>query len=76
MPDRKALEAELRELDERRERIERTLRGALDRQRFAGDPAVQASAQVDERTALRELDRLMTRTRAVEGQLLQQRGNT
>jgi predicted nucleic acid-binding Zn-ribbon protein len=76
MPDRKTLEAELRELDERREDIERTLRSALDRQRFADDPAVKETAQTDERTALRELDRLMTRTRAVEGQLLQQRGNT
>ncbi|KAA2241119.1 hypothetical protein [Salinarimonas soli] len=76
MPDRTTLEAELRDLDERRERIERVLRGALDRQRFAGDPQIVANAQADERNALRELDRLMTRSRAVEGQLLQQRGNT
>ncbi len=70
MPDRETLEVELRTLAERRERIEHGLRHARDRARYVTDPQVAAAAQAEEQAILRELDRLMTRTRAVEGQLL------
>jgi hypothetical protein len=75
MAERESLETELRDLDLRRECVERRLREALDRQRFAADAAAAEAAKADERTTLRELDRLMTRSRAVEGQLLQLLGD-
>lgn len=76
MPDRAALEEELRQLDERREVVERRLQAVLHRQRYVSDPTSLASAQAEERQALMELDRVMTRSRAVEGKLLQLSGNS
>ena len=76
MPDRRTLERELQDLDAARDDLERRLRGARDRQRFAGEPDARVQALADERAVMVELDRLMTRTRAVEGQLLRLSGNS
>lgn len=76
MPDRKTLETELQDLDVRREGLERRLRLALDRRRFASDADSRAQAEADEQALLRELDRVMTRTRAVEGQILRHSSNS
>ncbi len=76
MPDRKTLENELRDLETRRDGLEQRLRDARDRQRFSADPESRERALADEQGVMRELDRLMTRTRAVEGQLLRLAGNT
>ena len=66
-----SLRRELVELAERQQDLDRRIADALNRKRFSADPGTVAKAEEDERTLLTELDRLLTRTRAVEGQLLQ-----
>jgi hypothetical protein len=68
-----ALKQELGDLAEGRAKLDRKIADALNRKKFSKDPAEVARAEGDERTLLTELDRLLTRTRAVEGKLLQVR---
>lgn len=70
MPDRAKLREELAALDVRRQELDARIRDAVDRQRYGSDPAEIDAAKRDEQTSLVEMDRLMTRIRAVEGQLL------
>jgi hypothetical protein len=51
--------------------LDRQLADALHRIRHGSSPDLVEKAKQDERQLLTELDRLMTRMRAVEGQLLQ-----
>jgi beta-lactamase class A len=64
------LRQELRELDEKRTQLDRRIADAVNRQRFSPDRADAEKARDDERKHLAEMDRLMTRIRAVEGKLL------
>jgi hypothetical protein len=68
--DGSRLRQELQASHERMSRLNHLLRDAADRQRFGGDGAASRKAAEDERAYLAELDRLMTRIRAIEGQLL------
>ena len=70
MPDRMELEQELTMLDRRREALDGRIRDAVNRQRYCQDPGEIEQARVDESACMKELDRLMTRYRAVEGKLL------
>lgn len=74
MPDEAKLREELARLDARRRELDRQVRETLDRQRYATDPDDVAAAERDERASLLEMDRLMTRIRAVEGQLIVLKG--
>jgi hypothetical protein len=69
MRDSTDLTAELAELDARRLALDARLRDAVARSRYCPDQAVREAARREEAALLRELDRLMTRIRAVEGQL-------
>ncbi|WP_404293468.1 hypothetical protein ACD578_12600 [Microvirga sp. RSM25] len=51
--------------------LDRQLADALQRIRHGSSPDLIEKAKQDERHLLTELDRLMTRMRAIEGQLLQ-----
>ncbi|MBS7454684.1 hypothetical protein KHP60_20435 [Microvirga sp. 3-52] len=51
--------------------LDRQLADALQRIRHGSSPDLVEKAKQDERHLLTELDRLMTRMRAIEGQLLQ-----
>ncbi len=62
--------SELAELDARRIGLDHRLRQAEQRARYCRDAALVETARRDEAALLLELDRLMTRTRAVEGKLL------
>jgi hypothetical protein len=64
------LRRELQELDDRRARLDRLIADAVNRQRFSPDRGDAEKARGDERGYLAEMDRLMTRIRAVEGKLL------
>jgi predicted nucleic acid-binding Zn-ribbon protein len=67
------LREELLDLDRRREHLDRKIEDAVRRQRYAPSPDEVDRAKSDERSVLSEMDRLMTRIRAVEGKLLQLR---
>lgn len=67
------LHRELQTLHERSARLDELLREAVMRQRLSGEPQLSEGAQDEERRYLAELDRLMTRIRAVEGQILLRR---
>lgn len=73
MPDETSLYQELVTLDDRRRRLELRIADALNTQRYSADLNAIEAARVEERRLLGELDRLLTRVRAVEGQLLQVR---
>jgi hypothetical protein len=67
------LRQEWLDLEARRAALDRRIAHAVHRQRHGGSPAEIERARDEEKSLVRELDRLMTRTRAVEGQLLQLR---
>jgi hypothetical protein len=67
------LREELLDLDRRRLHLDRRIEDALLRQRYAPSPTEVEAARSDERRLLVEMDRLMTRIRAVEGKILQAR---
>ena len=73
MPDETSLYQELVTLDDRRRRLEMRIADALNTQRYSADGSAVEAARAEERRLLGELDRLLTRVRAVEGQLLQVR---
>ena len=68
--ERAKLEQELVTLDESRQQLDRRIRDATDRQRYGGDGRAVEDARRDEQALLVEMDRLMTRIRAVEAKLL------
>ena len=68
--DQAGLSEELCALDARQHALERKIRDAANRQRFSSDAQQVAQAAQDERVYVAEMDRLMTRMRAVEAQLL------
>ena len=68
--DRTKLEEELTGLDERRARLDAAIRDAQNRQRYCHEPQTVEQARAEEATLVKELDRLMTRYRALEGRLL------
>ena len=70
MLDSAALRQELAVLDARRLDLDARLRDAVARQRFAPDETTADRARSDEAALLAEMDRLMTRIRAVEAKLL------
>lgn len=76
MFDEAKLKAELIELHGRRQRLDEQIRDAVNRQRFSRDPGVVHQARADESARIAEMDRLMTRLRAVEAKLLIARGET
>jgi hypothetical protein len=69
--DEERLQTELVALAERQRSLDLRLAEALSRLKHLKDADETARAVAEERRLLAELDRLMTRTRAVEGQLLQ-----
>ena len=73
MNEEERLRQELLDLDRRREHLDRQLEDAVLRQRYAPSPAEHEPARSDEQRLLAEMDRLMTRIRAVEGKILQAR---
>jgi hypothetical protein len=68
VPDQGALQEELQRLHERRGALEERIRFAQARGRY-GEGGEAEEGREDEGAALVELDRLMTRIRAVEGKL-------
>jgi hypothetical protein len=68
--DREKLEEELTRLDARRSQLDAAIRDAQNRQRYCHEPGTVEQARTDEAALLQELDRLMTRYRALEGRLL------
>ena len=73
MTDEAALWEELAALDRRRQDCDGRIRNAVDRQRYVSQPGAGETARDDERRLMVELDRIMTRIRAVEGKLLLKR---
>jgi hypothetical protein len=65
------LRQEYHDLEGRLWTLDRHLADALNRIKHASTPADLEQAQQDEKAVLTQLDRLMTRMRAIEGQLLQ-----
>jgi hypothetical protein len=65
------LRQEYHDLEGRLWTLERRLADALSRIKHGPTPADVEQARQDERAVLTQLDRLMTRMRAIEGQLLQ-----
>ena len=65
------LKKEFLELEQRMRLLDRQLSDALQRVRHSSSMDSVEAAQQEERRLLAELDRLMTRMRAIEGQLLQ-----
>ena len=68
--DRAKLEEELTALDARRLQLDAAIRDAQNRQRYSHEPRTVEQARAEEAALLKELDRLMTSYRAVEGRLL------
>ncbi len=68
--DRAKLEEELTLLDGRRLQLDAAIRDAQNRQRYCHEPHTVEQARAEETALVTELDRLMTRYRAVEGRLL------
>ena len=66
MPDETSLYQELVTLDDRRRRLEMRIADALNTQRYSADGSAVEAARTEERRLLGELDRLLTRGRAVE----------
>jgi hypothetical protein len=64
------LEEELKALDLRQQELEARIREAQHRQRYSREPEAAALARADEQRLVKELDHLMTRSRAIEGRLL------
>jgi hypothetical protein len=64
------LEEELKTLDLRQRELEARIREAQHRQRYSREAESAALARAEEQALVKELDRLMTRSRAVEGRLL------
>jgi hypothetical protein len=65
------LHQEFLDLEHQMRLLDRQLADALQRIRHASSSDLVEKAKQDERHLLTELDRLMTRMRAIEGQLLQ-----
>lgn len=65
------LHQEFLDLEQHMRLLDRQLADALHRIRHGSSPDLVEKAKQEERQLLTELDRLMTRMRAVEGQLLQ-----
>ena len=70
MSEEANLIAELRRLYDDYEKLNRKITNAAQRQRFSKDTADIEKAVQDEKAFLVEIDRLMTRMRAIEGHLL------
>jgi hypothetical protein len=68
--DQASLSEELSGLDARQHALDLKIREAAQRQRFSRDQHQVAQAARDETAHVAEMDRLMTRTRAVKAQLL------
>jgi hypothetical protein len=68
--DRARLRAELAALDARLHELDQKRRQAINRQRYSGSPENRSTAADDLKKVVTEMDRLMTRSRAVEGKLL------
>jgi hypothetical protein len=69
------LHQEFLDLEHHMRLLDRQLADALQRIRHGSSTDLIEKARQDERQLLTELDRLMTRMRAIEGQLLQIRKN-
>ena len=65
------LHQEFLDLEQHMRLLDRQLADALHRIRHGSSPDLVEKAKQEERQLLTELDRLMTRMRAIEGQLLQ-----
>lgn len=65
------LHQEFLDLEQRMRLLDRRLADALQRIRYGSSEALIARAAQEEKWLLAELDRMMTRMRAIEGQLLQ-----
>ncbi|MBA1157832.1 hypothetical protein [Microvirga mediterraneensis] len=65
------LHQEFLDLEQHMRLLDRQLADAIQRIRHGSSPDLVEKAKEDEKFLLSELDRLMTRMRAVEGQLLQ-----
>ena len=70
MPERAKLRDELARLDLSRQELDREIRDAQQRQRYSTNADEIEAAKREERHKVVAMDRLMTRIRAVEGQLL------
>jgi hypothetical protein len=70
MTDQAKLQDELARLDSSRQELDRELRDAQDRHRYGTNADEIEAAKREERDKVVAMDRLMTRIRAVEGQLL------
>ena len=70
MPERAKLRDELARLDLSRQELDREIRDAQQRQRYSTNADEIEAAKREEREKVVAMDRLMTRIRAVEGQLL------
>ncbi len=68
--DRARWAEELIGLDARQHALDMKIREAADRQRYSADPRQKAQAAQDEADYVAEMDRLMTRIRAVEAKWL------
>lgn len=69
MPDEAKLREELEEIDLRRQDLDRRIQETVDRQRYVQDSEEVERARTEERACLAEMDRLMTRIRAIEAKL-------
>ena len=67
--DQAKLQGELEALDSQRLKLDAAIRDAHNRQRYGREPEAVEKARAEEAALLKELDHLMTRYRAVEGQL-------
>ncbi len=65
------LHQEFLDLEQHMRLLDRRLADAIQRMRHGSSTDLIEKARQDERQLLTELDRLMTRMRAIEGQLLQ-----
>jgi hypothetical protein len=67
------LHQEFLDLEQHMRLLDRKLSDALNRIRHSSSTEQIEQARQDEKSLLRELDRMMTRMRAIEGQILQMR---
>jgi hypothetical protein len=65
------LHQEFVDLERRMRLLDQELADAINRIRHSSSPVSVERARQDEKALLAELDRMMTRMRAIEGQLLQ-----
>jgi len=68
--DQARLSEELCDLDAKQHVLDMKIREAADQQRYSPDPQQVTRAAQDEAAYVAEMDRLMTRIRVVEAQLL------